>query len=419
MRRESDIACPVGAGGEGTARPPIMSSSHRGAAPGRQTLAIVLSLCLGLFLADAAVSLADDSLILFCNLHLLSGLRGIVFLLAALMALVTYGLMGLTPMISKRVFLPLTLFIPVTMIASIPLVIAFNSRIQLVAWGLSFCQVLFGLTVVYCVVGGFRWRWPLVAENQLGARGFSWLNLSGFVLFNLLVVPPALIVSLFLCASLAVHHYTDGFVALRAGELVVEVREYVRDDGKTILLVPMIHIGEADFYQDLSRSFPTNAIVLMEGVTDHLNLITNEVSYSRMATSLGLAEQAEAFDPSSIELVNADVDVEEFAPETIGFMNLVMLCHSRGMTPGVVRQVLRYSPPPGVEQQLLEDLLGKRNRRLMEVLQARLPGSDRIIVPWGAAHMPEIAAAIQQAGFRLGETWEYVAIRFVSGQGEP
>ena len=71
------------------------------------------------------------------------------------------------------------------------------------------------------------------------------------------------------------------------------MRKYIRHDGKTILLVPMAHIGEADFYQTLSQSFPTNSIVLMEGVSDDQNLLTNNISYKRMAANLGLSRTAE------------------------------------------------------------------------------------------------------------------------------
>jgi len=50
-------------------------------------------------------------LLLFFNIHLLARMRGMLFLFGLLMALVIYGLMGLTPMIPKRLFLPVTLSI--------------------------------------------------------------------------------------------------------------------------------------------------------------------------------------------------------------------------------------------------------------------------------------------------------------------
>jgi hypothetical protein len=379
-------------------------------------LAILLGLCLGLFLADAMVSLLDESLILFLDIHVLTWLRVPLFFFATLMALVSYGLMGLTPMIPKRLFLPLALFNPVAILAIVPGVIYFYDLIHQMTWGISLCQVLLGLSILFYCQDGNRFRWPLVAEHQLDGRLFSWRNLSVFLLVNVFGLLPALMVYFGLCAALAVDHFSEGFVALRRVGLTVQVRKYVRDDGKTIQLFPMSHIGDSDFYQTLARSFPTNAIVLMEGVTDDQNLITNKITYQRMATTLGVAEQHEEFQPRG-KLVPADVDVAEFTSNTIAGLNLVMLIHSRGMNAETMMKLMQFSPPH-FEEQLFDDLLRKRNRRLLEEIHARLLQSENIIVPWGAAHMPEIAREIQKAGFRLDETREYVAIRFRSARSK-
>jgi hypothetical protein len=148
----------------------------------------------------------------------------------------------------------------------------------------------------------------------------------------------------------------------------------------------------------------------MEGVTDNRNLLTNKIAYKRMATSLGVAEQQNDFQPRG-KLVHADVDVEQFNTNTIDCLNLVMLIHSKGVNAETVLQLMQFSPPH-FEEQLFDDLLGKRNRRLLEEIHARLSQSQNLIVPWGAAHMPQIAREIQKSGFRMDETQEYVAIRF-------
>ena len=380
----------------------------------RWYLALLLSLCLGLFLADGFVSLLDDSLIGFFGINVLSAARGIIFALATLMAILTYCLMGLTPMIPKRLFLPVTLFIPFAEVVVVPALIYFPTWLQEIVWVISFSQVIFGLCIVYWVQGGLRFRWPLVAENGLEGRRFSWLNLSGFLLANAFVLLPAVVVFLALCAHLAVSRFSDGFLALRPGGVTVQVRKYARNDGKTIQLVPMSHIGEPEFYRQLSHSFPTNSLILMEGVTDNRNLLTNKLTYKRVANSLGLAEQQKEFSQNRGEWVRADVDVEEFARTTIEFLNLVTLIHAKGVNAGTVLPLLQYSPPPHFQKRLFDDLLRKRNRRLLEEIQTRLASSENLIVPWGAAHMPEVAKEIQKAGFRLQETQEYTAIRFRS-----
>ena len=149
-------------------------------------------------------------------------------------------------------------------------------------------------------------------------------------------------------------------------------------------------------------------------MTDNRNLLTNKITYERMATSLGLAEQQREFRPSRGELVHADVDVEQFSPGTIALLNLAMLIHTKGVNAGNLLKLIQFSPPPHFEEQLFDDLLRKRNRRLLQEIKARLSQSENIIVPWGAAHIPELAKEIQKSGFRLDETREYVVIRFGS-----
>jgi hypothetical protein len=199
--------------------------------------------------------------------------------------------------------------------------------------------------------------------------------------------------------------------------MIVEARTYVRNDGKTIQLFPMAHVGEGSFYQEVSQAFPTNAIVLVEGVTDRNHLLTNRISYKRVATSLGLAEQQKEFKPTGGEWVSADVDVEQFTAETIGFLNLVMRMYVKGITAETVLPLLQYAPAPGFEKRLFDDLLRKRNQHLLAELHARLSESDHIVVPWGAAHMPEIAEAVQKSGFRLQEAQEHQVIRFFHSRG--
>ena len=263
------------------------------------------------------------------------------------------------------------------------------------------------------IQGRFTFRWPLVREIPLEARRFSWRNLFVFLTVNVFVLLPALLAYFALCAALAVDHISEGFLALRPGGLSVQVRKYVRADGKSIQLFPMSHIADSVFYRKLARSFPTNSVTLMEGVTDNRGLLTNKITYSRMAASLGLAEQQEEFRPQG-KMVRADLDVEQFNTNTIALLNLVMLVHSKGVNAQTLLELTQYSPPPHFEEQLWDDLLHKRNHRVLEEIHSRLPQSDILIVPWGAAHMPGIAREIQKSGFRSVETNEYMAIRFRS-----
>lgn len=373
---------------------------------------MLLSLYLGLFVADATISLADATWTALSGFHFLPVFGGLLSFLGWLMAGLIYGLMALTPMIPKRIFLPLTLFNPAAMLAAIPLAIFFYDRLQLIGWAVSACQAILGLFVFCRVAGGFKFRWPVFAVDQFNPRAFSWANLAGFLAITLCVLLPAGLLYLAFNAALAVDHFSEGFVSLRPGGISVQVRKYVRDDGKVIELFPMAHVADAGFYRQVSQTFPTNSLILMEGVSDDQNLLTNKITYRRMARSLGLAEQREEFNPGRGKQVRADVDIGEFSAETIGFLNLVMLVHAWGVNPDVLIQLARYSPPPHFEERLFADLLARRNRHLLGEIQARLPETDNLMIPWGAAHMPGIAREIQRTGFRLVETREYQVIRF-------
>jgi hypothetical protein len=156
----------------------------------------------------------------------------------------------------------------------------------------------------------------------------------------------------------------------------------------------------------------------MEGVTDNKNLLTNHISYKRMARSLGLAEQHEKFAPSRGEKVRADVDIDQFATNTIDLLNLVMYIHAKGLNAETVLKLAQYTPPPNFQDQLFNDLLVNRNRHLLEEIHTRLLETDNIMVPWGAAHMPGLAREIQKSGFHLEDTREYLVIRFHSAKDQ-
>src|SRR5260221_8279386 len=87
--------------------PPLPRYTSRRPSPLQQLLVILLNLCLGLYLADAAVSLDDDSLILFFGIHILAGIRGTIFLFAILIAALVFALLGAPPPFPQRFVFPL------------------------------------------------------------------------------------------------------------------------------------------------------------------------------------------------------------------------------------------------------------------------------------------------------------------------
>ena len=300
----------------------------------KKTISILLSIYLGLFIIAGFISVVDDSFVIFLNLNFLMVISGIFSFLAALAAPAIYVLMGVTVMIPKRVFVPVTLFYLFSLLAIIPVAIYINGDWSRLSWRYdwvaSLSQVILGLAMVCWLRGGWKIRWPLVGERCLGDGRFSWKNLSLFALANAFILAPAILIYLVLCAVLAIDHFTEGFLTVHPRGLTVQVRQYAREDGRQVELVPMAHVADADFYRKISESFPTNSIVLMEGVTDEHHLITNGISYQRMAHSLGLVEQKKEFKPRG-EVIDADIDVDEFSTNTIDLLNRVMLLHTKAL----------------------------------------------------------------------------------------
>ena len=160
-------------------------------------------------------------------------------------------------------------------------------------------------------------------------------------------------------------------------------------------------------------------MIFMEGVTDSKNLLTNKITYKKMAKALGLGEQHQDFKPNPQEMYpGADVDVDQFSTNTIALLNLAMLIHSKGLTPEALLLLLQEREPPDFQEQLFDDLLNKRNQHLLGVIREHLSQPGQIIVPWGAAHMPGLARELQKSGFHLQETQDYFAIRFHSSGKE-
>ena len=336
----------------------------------------------------------------------------LVSLVAVFMALVVYVLMGLTPVVPKRWFLPLTLFYPVALLAGIPFTIYHYEQAQWLSWFVSMLQVLLGFWILFKLQDSGKFRWQLVPVSRLTGRRFSWSNLIGFGSLNLFIFMPAALLFLCICAVTAVDHFTDGFMALHRGGFTVQVRKYVRDDGKTIQLFPMAHVAESEFYRKISQEFPTNSIILMEGVTDEKNLLTNKITYKRMAKSLGLSEQHEQFAPTRGEIVDADIDVDQFHTNTLALLNLVMRLHAQGVNQENLLALLQFAPSPNFANELMDDLLGKRNQHLLSEIQVYLPKSEYLVVPWGVAHMSGVSKEIQKSGFKLTATQDYTVIRF-------
>ena len=393
--------------------PSAAPAEGEGAGAARRQVSYLLSACLGLFVADGILSLGSASLSFF-DIPIPGVAEAFVSLVgfsALAITILTYLVMGVTPLVPKRFFLPIALFYPAGWLLLIPAAIYLRDQLLNVILVLSLIQVALGAGIAFLLQPGRTSRFELVPAGRLSGRAFSWRHSLLFVAANVVMLAAAL-AYLGVCSSLAVDHFTDGFVSLRPHGLDVRIRKYTREDRKTIWLVPMVHIGHPKYYDALSKLLPAGGVVLNEGVTDRKKLLRHNISYARAATMLGLEEQRKSFELPG-KAVAADLDVDQFSPGTIHMLNVVLLPHSKGFTSETLKRLSDYKPSDEDMDQCWDDLLGKRNLNLLAGIADWLPKSETIIVPWGAAHMPGIASGIQEMGFRCNEEQGITAIPFM------
>ena len=189
-------------------------------------------------------------------------------------------------------------------------------------------------------------------------------------------------------------------------------REYHRED-RRIDLVGMSHIGEDGAYVDLFESFAgESTLILEEGVSDEDSLIGDGLFYATIADRIGLDVQpsfeallaampASDADAQWPDIRNADVDARVFSDDTVAVLDAAArLYGSDRLAPALAKFQARLDElGPEATQTAFRDLIETRNAHLLNEIRAGLEDYQRIVVPWGALHLPGIEAAILEWGF--------------------
>ncbi len=331
---------------------------------------------------------------------IVGGLRGSLFGVVVLGAPFVYlGL--LTTRLPKSVFLPLLLFIPFSLLAGMPLPLWVRfSRLDL---AVSLVQtVLVGVAMVRVQQRGGSWllvrgesREPLVS----GRSALEFAAVCGFA------VPAALLLYVSGSIAMALDHFTGGFVRLESDGLYAEERRYERA-GRTVYLIPMVHVAERSFYRDVLASIPVeDSIILAEGMSDETGSLRENLSYAGMASALGLEAQEDALVAADAHYVeNADLDMSVLSPETVELVDSAAQVLSgsdpeeRAEAWARVNALVRK---PGVVERAADEVIGMRNRHLLGRIDASLEEYHHVVVPWGAAHMPQLERGVLARGFSL------------------
>lgn len=304
-------------------------------------------------------------------------------------------------------------------------------------------QVLLGAFLAWKFrAPGHTWKAPFAARE---GRFFRWqYTVIGW--FTLQVASLVALVAIFFEVSALISATTGGYVRLRPNGLYLVERQFKEGD-REVRLAGMMHIATEEFYDDvLPKADPKHpSVVLLEGVTDDKNLLDdNHLDYTRVARLFQLTAQSESTfsrkayaraklhnhpkDKSpgemeewgndnftSHEYRHADVDISNLRPKTIAYI----ITLSRLMEAPSWRDVLEELQNPSspindsdAQSQVWDDILHARNRRLITEIQSALPDFQRIIVPWGAAHLSEIERWLKGQHFVQSGEVERRALKF-------
>jgi hypothetical protein len=382
------------------------------------------------FLADGVLSLADES-IFRGQPSLLTGVRTGLSVLVILMSLVAALVVAFTPRAPKRVLVPLILFTWWGGLAQgFPL--GFFKVPQVMLWVSLLQLALATLLFVYFRSPEGR---PFAAADR---RAFSWRHLliAAPVTAALFVV--FAVVALFTGLAEELETLSGGYVKLRPDGIYLVERRFQAGD-REVRLAGMMHIAEEEFYTDLLPAADPDvpSVVLVEGVTDHQNLLgENKLTYSRLASMLKISAQEDSVfmdrvaaglrrhreqasrefrysemperEPGSLDFVHADVDVGTFHPKTIAFVLAVMSLFQAEDWQAFLKKFSESSGPlndEAAQHQVIQDILHARNDHLVAEIQASLKDYRRIIIPWGALHLTGVESWLRQNDFvQSGET---------------
>ncbi len=378
----------------------------------------LITLFLSAFLLDGVVTLTNE----FVEMPLF---RLAIAWPVLMVAMVLYVAMAFLPRLPKDLLLPPALFLMWTWVAGgfpLPFFVPGEAR-QIMA----ILQIgLGGILLMRAVMRG-----PI----ELTPAGFSWRNFALTLAGTMALAPVLAAVGVVQHAGTFIERQTSGYVKLRPTGLLFEERHFQRGE-KQVRLVSMIHIGEPAFYESVYDSYPHlgPAVVLMEGVSDQDNLLSNQFSYAKIAEMVGLTPQESSSvadgpgelasaapvitvaSPSTVEYRRADVDIRVFQPSTIFFMNTVAAFLADPTSRETLREISDPSLPfnqPGAQEAVLADIVDKRNIHLVGELENALETHDTVIIPWGALHLPFVESTLLRWGFRETGRLDRPAIRLM------
>jgi hypothetical protein len=279
---------------------------------------------------------------------------------------------------------------------------------------LSEIQVGIAVTALLWIHRRSRFGHWFLHLDDLPGPAFRFSHTLRFAAGTLLLAPPLLLAFFTFAFVEQVETMTGGYISFDSTGIHSVTREYRKSDHE-IHLVGMMHIGEDEAYRQMFRSFAgESTLILAEGVRDETGLLGNTEGglYDVVAGEVGLSVQPSfehlrdtlsrsGSDPPWPDIRNADVDAAIFSEETIELLNAASVIYRGGNIRQAAEDFQERYGDRGTEvaEILMQDLIDRRNAVLLDEISGELSAYQRIVVPWGALHLPGIEKTILSWGF--------------------
>lgn len=239
------------------------------------------------------------------------------------------------------------------------------------------------------------------------------------------------------------------------GDFEVLVRRFRHPEtGREVTLAGMIHLGDAAFYAKIDKLGDAHDVVLLEGVNGSPTFFDLPLIYTmylgpRLMDPAALEHQGDHLRSTGKNRRNADVSFSDMSDksgvslailalpvlvvagetaytlETAGEQFAWMSGNSESLARGIrgmLSESLTWDDPKLKNEEFDRVVLHERNRHLLGELdkELRKPSSRRILIPWGAAHHPELESALRARGFEpVKDEWiTAIAVRSLGKTAE-
>lgn len=189
-------------------------------------------------------------------------------------------------------------------------------------------------------------------------------------------------------------------------------KHFTNPNGNEIVLLGMVHLGSSSFYEKVKKKHG-HLLSLQEAVTDKSKLMVGAGSYKLIAKKVGITAQDKDLFPNS---VHADVDFSELPENEIKFLKkLFNIFHifDDNYPEDQKRSLIKDYTRDPIKGRLSKDgILKFRNQRLIKNIETH--EATKIIVPWGANHLPEIEDYLFNKGYSLNKVNSFQVINYFS-----